>query len=111
MKGRWRRLTFINTYSVSKAIEIANAAFILHNFCYVYGDEWSDPHKERDEEEDDFPQTRTDRLLGERKRNCICEMLNQWYIYQIDMYQIKITINNLRCNKQNSSLRTTILLN
>ncbi|KAK5648298.1 hypothetical protein RI129_003190 [Pyrocoelia pectoralis] len=39
VKGRWRRLFFINTYSVSKAVEIANAAFILHNLCYMHGDE------------------------------------------------------------------------
>lgn len=33
--GRWKRLQFINTYSVSKAIEIVTAACVLHNYCYV----------------------------------------------------------------------------
>lgn len=41
LKGRWRRLHFINTYSTAKAIEIATAACILHNFCYFHHDEWN----------------------------------------------------------------------
>lgn len=40
VKGRWRRLFFINVYSIAKAIEIATAACILHNFCYLNKDDW-----------------------------------------------------------------------
>ncbi|KAK4886383.1 hypothetical protein RN001_002654 [Aquatica leii] len=76
VKGRWRRLFFINTYSVSKAVEIANAAFILHNLCYMHGDEWPDPYEEENEEAA-FVQNRADRFLGEDKRNRICAILNQ----------------------------------
>ncbi|KAL1493603.1 hypothetical protein ABEB36_009303 [Hypothenemus hampei] len=38
--GRWRRLQFINTYSISKCVEIIVAACILHNFCYLNNDFW-----------------------------------------------------------------------
>lgn len=40
LKGRWRRLQFINTYSVFKAIEISLAGCILHNFCLLNFDYW-----------------------------------------------------------------------
>ncbi|KAL1488702.1 hypothetical protein ABEB36_014501 [Hypothenemus hampei] len=39
--GRWRRLQFINTYSISKSVEIIVAACILHNFCYLNNDLWN----------------------------------------------------------------------
>lgn len=34
-KGRWRRVQYINTYNICKAIEIATAACVLHNFCIL----------------------------------------------------------------------------
>lgn len=40
VKGRWRRLLYVNTFSISKAIEIITAACVLHNFCYMANDEW-----------------------------------------------------------------------
>lgn len=42
LKGRWRRLQYINTYNICKAIEIATAACILHNFCILQQDLWTD---------------------------------------------------------------------
>ena len=42
IKGRFRRVIFINTYSISKAIEITTAACVLHNFCYMNKDQWED---------------------------------------------------------------------
>ncbi|XP_063913273.1 putative nuclease HARBI1 [Zophobas morio] len=42
IKGRFRRVIFINTYFISKAIEITTAACVLHNFCYMNKDQWED---------------------------------------------------------------------
>ncbi|CAH1979601.1 unnamed protein product [Acanthoscelides obtectus] len=40
-KGRWRRVQYINTYNICKAVEIATAACDLHNFCILHKDTWS----------------------------------------------------------------------
>lgn len=42
IKGRWRRLLYVNTYSISKAVEIITAACVLHNFCYMVQDTWTE---------------------------------------------------------------------
>lgn len=46
LKGRWRRIHYINTYSIFKGVEIATAACILHNFCILNEDEWNEPFSE-----------------------------------------------------------------
>lgn len=38
LKGRWRRLQYINTYNICKAIEISMAACVLQNFCLLHND-------------------------------------------------------------------------
>lgn len=48
-KGRWRRVQFINTYHVYKAIEIATSACVLYNFCLLNGDFWEETFVEPDE--------------------------------------------------------------
>ena len=40
LKERWRRLRFIKTYSISKTIEVASSACVLHNFCLLNDDYW-----------------------------------------------------------------------
>lgn len=40
IKGRWRRLVYINAYSISKCVEIATAACVMHNICYMNKDQW-----------------------------------------------------------------------
>lgn len=75
VKGRWRRLTFINTYSLAKAVEIANAAFVLHNFCYLSGDMWDEIIEVDHVKQQHAYENREDRILGEVKRNNICERL------------------------------------
>lgn len=40
LKERWRRLHFIKTYNISKTIEIASAACVLHNFCLLNDDNY-----------------------------------------------------------------------
>lgn len=78
LKGRWRRLQFVNTYSVSKAIEIATAACVLHNFCYFKHDEWNGDIYGFDEKtfEQNQETQRDLRMLGEIKRDRICMYLN-----------------------------------
>lgn len=66
--GRWRRLQFINTYSVSKAIEIVTAACILHNYCYINNDIWENVFEFENVEEDYNP-------FGAIKRDRIAESL------------------------------------
>ncbi|XP_063906046.1 putative nuclease HARBI1 [Zophobas morio] len=78
IKGRFRRVIFINTYSISKAIEITTAACVLHNFCYMNKDQWEDELYEDVNEqefiaEDNDEETRRAQL----KRNRIArELLN-----------------------------------
>lgn len=49
LKGRWRRLIYINTYNICKTIEIAIAALVLHNFCILNADLWiEEVHNEED---------------------------------------------------------------
>lgn len=74
LKGRWRRLHFINTYSVSKAIEIATCACVLHNFCIRNNDEWAEEFIEEDQENEaveHLEDNNRERQLGEQKRNRI----------------------------------------
>lgn len=73
LKGRWRRLIFINTYSISKAVEIVTPACVLHNFCYLNADLW-----EEYLENDEFYDCRNPRLdmnFGVIKRDRIAENL------------------------------------
>ncbi|KAJ3641416.1 hypothetical protein Zmor_027925 [Zophobas morio] len=72
LKGRWARLQYINTYSVRKAIEIATVACILHNFCYLNGDEWPAEEVEIRPEEDHVEENDREAFRrGEHKRNDI----------------------------------------
>lgn len=77
LKGRWARLKYINTYSISKAIEISLAACVIHNFCIVNHDQWDDgeyfeePYHAADFADDD----RLQNLMGEVKRYNIMEDL------------------------------------
>ena len=41
LKGRFRRLDYVETKSVAKAIRIVCAACILHNMCNDNGDDWN----------------------------------------------------------------------
>lgn len=75
LKGRWRKLQYINTYNICKSIEIAAAACILHNFCILQEDLWTDDlHME---ERMLFGDGRVD-YRGQIKRNNIAdEIFNQ----------------------------------
>lgn len=76
LKGRWGRLKFINTYSVSKAIEIVTAACVLHNFCYLNTDEWhNEEHEQYDQNEEDVVDDREAYRRGNEKRNFIATNL------------------------------------
>jgi hypothetical protein len=78
LKGRWRRLFFINTYSISKAIEIVTVACILHNFCYLCCDEWENENMHVEDDEIEYEEDHRDRdqlLLGTIKRNNIAQNL------------------------------------
>jgi hypothetical protein len=72
LKGRWARLQYINTYSVSKAIEISTVACVLHNFCYLNNDEWQyDIYGDMLNEEEYVNNNREEFRLGNEKRNNI----------------------------------------
>lgn len=44
LKGRWRKLTYINVYSIPKAVKIIVAACILHNWCILQNDVWTEEY-------------------------------------------------------------------
>lgn len=79
LKGRWARLKYINTYSISKAIEICTAACVLHNFCLLNKDEWELESIEiNDEDESIILYEENDKIafkLGESRRNEIARSL------------------------------------
>lgn len=78
IKGRWRRLQYINTYSIAKAIEITTAVCILHNYCYLNSDEWNGEICEEIRRNEDFiMDNRQETQLGKRKRD---EIARQLYI-------------------------------
>lgn len=74
-KGRFRRLQYINTYSVSKAIEITTAACVLHNFCYLSNDEFTgEPYEEEHlERREGFYDNDVDAIAGRTKRDEIAD--------------------------------------
>lgn len=77
IKGRFRRLIYINAYSISKCVEIAVAACVLHNFCYMNKDEWDDHLFNEPEEynqENNLPDAQETRL-AKAKRDRIAEQL------------------------------------
>jgi hypothetical protein len=77
IKGRFRRLIFINTYSISKAIEIATTACVLHNFCYFNGNEWEHPFNDNELIPDEYLEENTaeETRRAKQKRNLIVEEL------------------------------------
>ncbi|XP_044766215.1 putative nuclease HARBI1 [Coccinella septempunctata] len=42
LKGRWRRLQYINVYNICKTVEIITASCVLHNFCLINKDLWDE---------------------------------------------------------------------
>ena len=48
LKGRFRRLHFVETKSVQKAVDITCAACVLHNICTGQGEDWEE---ERDQDD------------------------------------------------------------
>ncbi|VEN39227.1 unnamed protein product [Callosobruchus maculatus] len=83
IKGRWRRLQYINTYHICKSIEIATAACVLHNFCLLNNDIWAEQavHDRWDVNNGD-----TEPFAGRIKRDRIKNMLHQQH-QQHDMLQ------------------------
>ncbi|XP_044270364.1 putative nuclease HARBI1 [Tribolium madens] len=76
LKGRWARLKFINTYSISKAIEITTAACILHNYCYMNDDQWEEEIEiDHDNEEEEYVDDREAYRLAKEKRDNIATFL------------------------------------
>ncbi|XP_044760416.1 putative nuclease HARBI1 [Coccinella septempunctata] len=76
LKGRFRKLQFINTYCVAKAIEIVTAACVIHNFCYLNNDEWEEDICVLEERNfDQENQHNNDRELGKLKRDRIAHEL------------------------------------
>lgn len=79
IKLRWARLFYVNTYCISKAVEICTAACILHNFCYLKKDFW-DEHFVQECSEDNnniHINQRGDyeHFIGIQKRNMIAQRL------------------------------------
>jgi hypothetical protein len=70
LKGRFTRLRYINTYSISKAVEIIVSSYILHNFCYMQNDQWTEELFQDDNDVyEDFPENdHQQHLLGKTKR-------------------------------------------
>ena len=45
LKGRFRRLTYLETKTVKKAVDIVCAACVLHNMCMTDDEELADMHQ------------------------------------------------------------------
>lgn len=74
LKGRFSRLHYINTKTVSKAIEIVTTACVLHNFSYLRNDDWNggmSPRASENSENNPNYDSREDQLLGQLKRDNI----------------------------------------
>lgn len=79
VKARFARLKYINTYSISKAIEITTSACILHNFCYRNNDEWFDVEVNHEEQEYIDDHDMEQQRLGREKRDQIARnLLNEY---------------------------------
>ncbi|CAH1968616.1 unnamed protein product [Acanthoscelides obtectus] len=76
-KGRWRRVQYINTYNICKAVEIATAACVLHNFCILHKDTWSNDFFGIDLDRNINQAELEDRgnIEAKRKRNRIADTL------------------------------------
>lgn len=78
LKGRWKRLAFIDTYNISKAIEIVVATCILHNFCIFNNDQWEEIYEEDNFKDNELlveNQVR-EQQLGKEKRSRIARHLS-----------------------------------
>lgn len=73
LKGRWRRLQFINTYNICKTIEISTAGCILHNFCILHNDFWEEEYEDKDKMNRRTYQQ--DDIEGRAKRDLIANKL------------------------------------
>ncbi|XP_031354778.1 protein ALP1-like [Photinus pyralis] len=80
LKGRFRRLKFINCYSISKSVEIISASCVLHNFCYINHDKWTTEFEDNKQTiEDGVLHRDFDRqqfALGKEKRGRIANILS-----------------------------------
>lgn len=78
-KGRWRRVQFVNTYNICKAVEIASAACVLHNFCLLNYDQWEDECCEYENMDtlQDMPERRRENIdrAAKLKRDAIAVQL------------------------------------
>lgn len=82
IKGRWRRLRYVNTYSICKSIEITTAACVLHNYCYLNNDEWDgEVFEEKRFLEIEGPDNREETRLGKLKRDRIARSLNTSIVF------------------------------
>lgn len=78
LKGRWRRLLYINTTDMKKASKIILACCVLHNFCLL-----NDDHLEvvvenilKVNENQELTGNRVEIITGDVKRNDILRQLN-----------------------------------
>ncbi|KAI4455474.1 hypothetical protein MML48_9g00002310 [Holotrichia oblita] len=69
MKSRWRILQYINVNSVTKAVNIIVACCVLHNYCYINNDTWSERYDVEDGDEEIGEHVLGD--LANNKRNHI----------------------------------------
>ncbi|XP_022162725.1 protein ALP1-like isoform X2 [Myzus persicae] len=78
LKGRWRRLLYINTTNMKKASKIILACCVLHNFCLL-NDDYLDVVVEnilKVNESQEHTRNRFEILTGDVKRNEILRLLN-----------------------------------
>lgn len=74
LKGRWRCLIYVNTYSIKKCIKIITACCVLHNFCYLIGDFCNDIYVETyDGHNEDAIHMANQ--TGNAKRERLCELI------------------------------------
>ena len=77
LKGRWRKLLFLDHLNLELAVHVIIAACVLHNFCLLHGD-FDDGYMCDDEygDEDDDPGHHLPDGRAEKKRthlmNIVC---------------------------------------
>ena len=81
LKGRFRRLTYLETKSIKKAVDLTTVSCILHNICIQHDDQWEN---EQDIEPDavqadgDDPAAHAqDQMAAVRKRLALVEEMWQ----------------------------------
>ena len=75
LKGRFRRLKYLEMYNLNEVQMVISAACVLHNVCILEGESYDEPLDEVEEEVNDFVATEPDTVTGKTKRDQLAAAL------------------------------------